>query len=184
MRQITILAIIIATIILGYGKTKMESDIHIVYINSSRESQTSNGGNVKSQKAIVETKSKSLHKAIVLNWQEPIAEKIRNKFGEDADTAIATFRAESGLRPSAQGWNCSYGVCNKEDRQNAISTDCGIAQINFPGAICPSESFNEDWNIEKAYEWKYLPNKKAGGTGFGPWVAHSTGRYLVFLTQE
>ena len=184
MKNIIILIILIGIIFTNYGKIKNTpagSDIKITFDSGRRSGGSENDRIGSKQKPT--TNIVAENKAIVLGWQEPIAEKIRATFKDESDIAIATFRAESGLRAEAQGWNCSYGACRIEDRDKAWSTDCGIAQLNFPGSICPAESFDPDWNIQKAYEWKYLPNKKAGGTGFGPWVAHATGRYLVFLKK-
>ena len=183
MKNIIILLATIGFLIVSYGKIKNSSDVKVSF-NNSGSSRRSENNRSQNSKKITKTIALAKNKAVVLDWQEATAEKIRAVFVQDSETAIATFRAESGLRASAQGWNCSYGVCSIEDRGKSISTDCGVAQLNFPGSVCPAESFNEDWNIQKAYEWKYLPNKKAGGTGFGPWVAHSTGRYLVFLKKQ
>lgn len=124
------------------------------------------------------------HRAITLPEQEEIANKIRMVFTEEPEKAVAVFRAESGLRPDAQGWNCHYyrdngdrysAACEFSDRGRAWSVDCGIAQLNFPGLTCPAESLEADWNIQKAYEWKYKPS------GWRPWVAEAKGRHLQFL---
>lgn len=115
--------------------------------------------------------------------QKDVANKVAAIFVEEPNTAIAVFRAESGLRVDAQGWNCYYydkrgkrysAACEKADRPNAWSVDCGVAQLNFPGTECPAEAFNADWNIKQAKE-------KYDHRGWQPWVAHANGRYLAFL---
>ena len=186
MKNVIILIAVISFLITAYGKIQGSSDIQITFGNSGITRRGQND-RVRSRVQTAPTIAVAKNKAIVLDWQEKTANKIRATFVEDPETAVATFRAESGLRETAQGWNCYYGgislPCESGDRDQAWSVDCGVAQLNFPGSVCPAESFNEDWNIQKAYEWKYLPNKKAGGTGFGPWVANTTGRHLVFLTK-
>lgn len=107
-------------------------------------------------------------------------------FGDVCLEAIAVFKAESGLRADAQGWNCYYyradgskysTACNVEDRHLAWSVDCGITQMNVVGQTCPSEYFDPHWNIEKAYEWKYLTRNKT----FTAWVAYTSGSYKRFI---
>lgn len=172
MKKIVISVLIISFLIGIYGKNH-RNEVNVTFDAGGSQSS-------RSRIAIArptDTPKKIVYKANVLDWQKPIAEKIAFTFKEDADTAIAVFRAESGLRPNAQGWNCSYGVCENSDRKNATSTDCGIAQINFPGSICPAESFNEDWNIKKAHE---MYTRR----GFQPWSAYNAGKHLVFLTKN
>ena len=191
MKNLLILIAIIIFIFTKYvhTKTRVQADIRVTFKTSKIAGRSGPSGipNRKIPSKITNTESVGIYKAQVLDWQKPIAEKIRATFKEEPDTAIAIFRAESGLRPEAQGWNCYYNgeskPCAEGDRDKAWSTDCGIAQLNFPGSVCPAESFNEDWNIAKAYEWKYLPNKKAGGTGFRAWSVYNSGRYLAFLTN-
>lgn len=118
-------------------------------------------------------------KALVEETQIAIAAQVREVFAADPETAVAVFRAESGLRPSAMGWNCRYGkvsqACKPEDRAQAWSVDCGVAQLNFAGTVCPPEAFDATWNIQKAYEWKYKPH------GWQPWSAYNSGKHLAFL---
>lgn len=172
MKKIIILVLIISLLIGTYGKSKQKDEVAVTFY---REVQPT----VRQAKRIGRDKPQSNepYRAITLPSQKAVAEKIRAVFKEEPEKAIAVFRAESGLRANAQGWNCSYGVCEKSDRESALSTDCGIAQINFPGSVCPAESFDPDWNIQKAYEWKYKPN------GWRPWVAEQLGRHLVFLAK-
>lgn len=100
-------------------------------------------------------------------------------FGEHCQTATAIATAESGLRTDAKGWNCMYGTeskaCRPEDRGRAWSVDCGVFQINFKGLECPPESFDAQWNIEKAYEWKFKRS------GWNPWSVFKNGSYLKYL---
>jgi hypothetical protein len=102
-----------------------------------------------------------------------IKEKICSHFGKDCPIAIAIATAESGLRADAKGWNCMYGTkstaCKPEDRGRAWSVDCGIFQLNFRGLDCPPDSMNIDWNIEKAYVWKFKPS------GWNPWSVCKNG---------
>ena len=103
---------------------------------------------------------------------------IKKYFKDDYETAIAVFTAESKLQPSAQGFNCRYGgisqVCKKGDEDKAWSTDCGIAQINVPGRLCPDELFDPQNNLDIAYG-------KFQKRGWSPWSAYRFGKYLEFL---
>jgi len=114
-----------------------------------------------------------------------LEETVNRLFGEDAKTALAIFKGESGLRADAMGWNCRYNgiskACRFEDRHLAWSVDCGIAQLNFKGQVCPPESFDPYWNIEKAYSWKYLPKKNNNQDPFTAWVIYTSGKYLKYL---
>lgn len=121
--------------------------------------------------------------AMVLPSQEEVAQKVKGVFSEDPETAVAVFRAESGLRANAQGWNCHYyneqgtrysAACLPQDRANAWSVDCGVAQINTPGNTCPEHLYDVETNLEEAYK-KYVRR------GWQPWVAHNQGKHLVFL---
>lgn len=116
--------------------------------------------------------------AMVLPSQQEVAQKVKGIFTEDPETAVAVFRAESGLRPDAQGWNCMYnGIslpCRPEDRPRAWSTDCGVAQINTPGTTCPEELFEIETNLRKA-------KAKYESRGWQPWSAWKAGKHLVFL---
>lgn len=104
-------------------------------------------------------------------------------FGEDAKIALAIFKTESALNPKAQNWNCHYydddgkrysTSCKAEDRKNAWSVDCGIAQINHitptDNKECPAELFDPKQNIAIA---KKMFDKR----GFQPWVTYNMGYY-------
>ena len=155
-----------------YTQTRVQADIRVTFKTSEIAGRSKDSGIRDSKRSPTITVAKN--KAIVLDWQEPIAQKIRAVFGEEAEIAIATFRAESGLRANAQGWNCGYGVCKIEDRGQATSTDCGVAQINIKGTECPSELFDEEKNIERAYS---MYKRR----GFQPWSVFNSGKYLTFL---
>lgn len=196
MSSILKLGAIITILLIGYGNTK--ADVKGVQIQFERKPSNNvvNSRNARRSEGSIRRpvpKATEPYKAIVLPNQEIVANKIRNIFIEEPEKAIAVFRSESGLRSNAKGWNCYYTgdngeqiskACNPEDREKAWSVDCGIAQLNFPGKECPIESMDADWNIQKAHEWKYLSNKRAGGTGWGPWVAEANGRHLVFLSKS
>lgn len=118
--------------------------------------------------------------------KEEVARIVRSVYKEEPDKAVAVFTAESGLNPLAKGWNCYYyredgsrysAACEIEDRENAWSVDCGVAQMNVAGKECPAEYMDAKWNIEKSYIWKYLPS------GWRPWVAESTGKWLQFMPK-
>lgn len=118
-----------------------------------------------------------------------IEKKICELWKDRCDVAIAVFKAESGLNPTAMGWNCYYyqedgsrysAACKTEaDRANAWSVDCGVTQMNVAGKTCPNEYFDPIWNIEKAYAWKYVTR----GNQFTAWVAYTTGKHLAFLQK-
>lgn len=99
-------------------------------------------------------------------------------FQDDYKTAKAVFTAESGLREDAQGFNCRYGKisqsCRPEDREKAWSVDCGIAQINVIGKVCPDELFDADHNLMVA-------RQKYEARNWQPWSAWKSGKYLAFL---
>lgn len=129
------------------------------------------------------------------NNMNEIEQMICTTFGEHCNEARAVFKAESGLRPDAQGYNCWFengqvvahgtwathksGACPPDQRHLAWSVDCGIAQMNVAGQTCPQEYLDPKWNIEKAYEWKFLTRNKT----FTAWVAYTSGSYKRFLTS-
>lgn len=116
--------------------------------------------------------------AMVLPSQKEVAQKVREVFTEEPEIALAVFRAESGLRPDAQGWNCRYNgksqACKPQDRAQAWSVDCGVAQINTPGSVCPEHLYDVETNLIEAHK-KYVRR------GWQPWVAHNQGKHLAFL---
>ncbi len=80
-------------------------------------------------------------------------------FGEDAGTAIAVFRAESGLRCNAVSRTYDYGVA----QINAVH------QWRFRG-----DMFDCAENLRVAYQ---IYQEQ----GFRPWVAYTNGAYLKYL---
>lgn len=165
-----------------YEETRIHTDFqleprkHIVDKSTSRQIDKSTNRQVD--------KSTNLQKmAMVLPSQEEVAQKVKGVFTEEPEVAVAVFRAESGLRPDAQGWNCYYtnnagirysAACAPEDRGRAWSTDCGVAQINTPGNTCPEYLLNVEENLRAA-------KNKYNARGWTPWVAWKIGRHLAFL---
>lgn len=99
-------------------------------------------------------------------------------FGENATIATAVLMHESGLRLDAKNWNCIYEgkstFCKKEDRDKAVSVDCGIAQKNVKGQVCPAHLMTLEGNMEairKVYETQ----------GLGAWASFRNGAYKKFL---
>ena len=100
-------------------------------------------------------------------------------FGDKAEVAKAVLIHESqGLKLDAKNWNCIYDgkstFCKKQDRSKAWSVDCGIAQINVRGQICPAELLTLEGNM-KAVEKIYKTQ------GLNAWVSYKTKAYLKYL---
>ena len=130
---------------------------------------------------LVEAKAKTgvLEKEIKkVEHTSDIKSLITSYFGSDSVVAHAVFKTESGLNPTAMNWNCRYnGIskqCKPEDRGQAWSVDCGIAQINVVGKDCPKELFNPEENLKRAKE---MFDKR----GFQPWIAFNMGYHLANL---
>lgn len=113
-----------------------------------------------------------------LPMQEKMARMIRYYFSDDLKTALAVFKHESGLNPNSMGWNCLYDgaskACKPQDRPKAWSVDCGLAQLNFPGTVCPKEAFDPEWNLQQA-------RAKFERRGWQPWVAYWSDGYRQSL---
>lgn len=107
-----------------------------------------------------------------------IEKQILEKFQNEYKVALAVAKAESGLRPDAQGFNCRYnGIsqgCRKGDESKAWSVDCGIFQHNVKGTTCPENLFDPAQNIQLAFE-KYQKRS------WQPWCAYTSGKYLAYL---
>lgn len=95
----------------------------------------------------------------------------------------AIFKAESGLNVKNVGYNCHYynkngkrysDSCKKEDRPKAWSVDCGIAQINTKGQICPEHLFIIENNLAVA-------KQKLDTQGLSAWNVYTSGAYRKFL---
>jgi hypothetical protein len=65
-------------------------------------------------------------------------------------------------------------ACKKGDEYKAWSVDCGIAQINTRGQICPKELLTLEGNM-KALEKIYKEQ------GLNAWVSYKTGAYKRYL---
>lgn len=111
------------------------------------------------------------YKAIVLQEQEEIANKIRQVFGADAELAIAIARCESGLRPGAIGdGHISYWVNGVE-----YGKSYGVFQIrHLEGRPSPEQLLDADFNIQYAYN---LFKRSS----WYPWSAYNNGCYEQFL---
>jgi hypothetical protein len=109
---------------------------------------------------------------------DSVEELIYNYFKDDYQVAKAVFTAESGLKETAQEWNCRYGkesrACAPGDRGNAWSVDCGIAQINVLGKVCPKELFDPSHNLQIARQ-KYETRR------WQPWSQFKNGNYKKYL---
>jgi hypothetical protein len=103
---------------------------------------------------------------------------IKDIFGDKAQIAKAVIFHESNNKLDAKNYNCIYNgkstFCKKEDRSKAWSVDCGIAQINVKGQVCPPELLTLQGNM-KAVEKVYKEQ------GFNAWVSYKTGAYKRFL---
>lgn len=110
---------------------------------------------------------------------EPTYEQeIQRIFGDKYKIALAVLQHESQGNEKAKNWNCIYNgkstFCKTEDRSKAWSVDCGIAQINVRGQVCPAELMTKEGSIpyiEKIYKTQ----------GLNAWVSYKTGAYKKFL---
>lgn len=97
--------------------------------------------------------------------KQHIASRVE-KYSIDSSTMLSIARAESELNPNAVNYNCFYNdsskPCDKKDRKNAWSVDCGIFQINHKGNKCPLYLFDIDINISQAINLYFI-------RGFQPW---------------
>lgn len=109
--------------------------------------------------------------------EKPVEQIIEYYFGNNAPQMTAIFKAESSLNPNAINYNCLYGIrstsCKPGDRSKAWSVDCGIAQINIKGIICPKELFNPISNLSRAKE-------KYDKEGLEAWVMYKNKGYEKF----
>lgn len=120
-----------------------------------------------------------------------VEELIKEKFQENSAVVSAVFKAESGHRADAMGWNCRYTrivtgkngeeieetystSCKPEDRYKAWSVDCGVAQINVIGKTCPEELFDPENNLN-------IARKMYESRGLSPWVAWVSGAFKKHL---
>jgi len=121
--------------------------------------------------------------------QKTFEEQVQETFKDDYQIMMAIFKAEGGIdkngkpKLEAKNYNCFYynekgkrysTYCKKEDRQKAWSVDCGIAQVNVKGQICPTRLVTIEGNIESA---KKIKDEQ----GFEAWVVYKTGKYKKYL---
>jgi hypothetical protein len=119
-----------------------------------------------------------------------IQKQIADMFPEEPNTMIAVAKQESSLNPRAMNWNCYYSrtnkktgkqerystFCKKEDRPKAHSVDCGLMQINVPGAkTCPESLYDVQTNLKRARA-KYDTKQ-----GKKHWSAYTSGAYRSHL---
>lgn len=103
---------------------------------------------------------------------------IKEIFGAKAEIATAVLKHESGMKLDAVNYNCRYDghstFCKKGDKAKAWSVDCGIAQVNVKGTVCPEHLFTLEGNMEavaKIYKEQ----------GLRAWVSYNNGRYKQFM---
>lgn len=91
-----------------------------------------------------------------------IEDKIRAKFGNEAEVFIAIAKAESGMNPNAQNVNTDGSV------------DRGLLQINSVHGYNNRKLFDVDYNINAAYD----VYRRQGLTA---WTVVKDGSYLKYL---
>jgi len=100
-------------------------------------------------------------------------------FPEDTKTALAIFKAESGLIANKIGYNCRYGKevtsCKKEDRDKAVSKDYGVCQINEIHSDNPEQYLDYEKAIKKCRE---IYDEKGNWTA---WSVYKNGVYKKFM---
>lgn len=103
---------------------------------------------------------------------------IQDIFGAKAKIATAVLKHESGMKLDAINYNCRYGghstFCKKGDEYKAWSVDCGIAQVNTRGTVCPENLLTLEGNM-KAVEKIYKEQ------GLNAWVSYKNKAYLQFM---
>lgn len=107
-----------------------------------------------------------------------LEQHIQQIFGSKAKVALAVLKHESGLKLNSINYNCRYNgrstFCKKGDEYKAWSVDCGVAQINTKGQICPKELLTLEGNM-KALEKIYKEQ------GLNAFVSYKTGAYKKYL---
>jgi len=135
-----------------------------------------------SKEEIILAETEQIDEIKVLTFEE----YMKDIFGEKAVIATAVLTHESSLNLSAKHYNCRYinpntgktysTSCKKEDKSLAWSVDCGIAQVNVKGTVCPSELMTLEGNmlaVEKIYK----------NQGLEAWVSYTTGAYVKYLPK-
>lgn len=107
-----------------------------------------------------------------------LEQHVQQIFGSKAKVALAVLKHESNLKLNSINYNCRYNgrstFCRKGDEYKAWSVDCGVAQINTKGQICPKELLTLEGNM-KALEKIYKEQ------GLNAFVSYKTGAYKKFL---
>lgn len=105
-------------------------------------------------------------------------QEITRIFGSKAEIALAVFEHESNNDVDSINYNCRYNgkstFCKKGDKGKAWSVDCGVAQINFRGQVCPPQLLTKEGSIpyiEKIYKEQ----------GLRAWVSFNNKKYKQFL---
>jgi len=105
-------------------------------------------------------------------------QEITRIFGNNAEIALAVFEHESRNNIDAINYNCRYNgistFCKKGDIAKAWSVDCGVAQINVKGQVCPPQLLTKEGSIpyiEKIYKEQ----------GLKAWVSFKNNKYKEFL---
>lgn len=111
--------------------------------------------------------------------QPTFEQEISRIFKDKTNIALAVFQHESnGGDINAKNYNCRYHgkstSCKKGDEKKAWSIDCGKAQINVKGQVCPPELMTDEGQI-KAIEKIYKEQ------GLNAWVSYKNGAYKKFL---
>ena len=95
-------------------------------------------------------------------------------FGGDAlVTIVAIAMAESGLDPSAQGWNGPTAGCpgGSVDRGILQINSCYHAEVSDAQAYDPAAAFRAGFAIS------------GGGASFGPWATYTGGQYRSHVEE-
>lgn len=132
---------------------------------------------------IVKVEAKELTKA-------EIESKIREYFPRSYKTMIPIAYAESGLRPTAQNWNCYYNkdetivyttrvkgshgaACKKGHRQYSFGVDCFVLQKHYRGLKeCPKD-ISLDEHLKEVAELSRTQS-------FAAWSAYNNKSYLAY----
>jgi hypothetical protein len=110
--------------------------------------------------------------------QPSFEQEITRIFGSKAEIALAVFEHESNNDVDSINYNCRYNgistFCKKGDEKKAWSVDCGVAQINVKGQVCPSQLLTKEGSIpyiEKIYKEQ----------GIRAWISFQNKGYKKFL---
>ena len=119
-----------------------------------------------------------------------IESKIREYFPRSYKTMIPIAYAESGLRPTAQNWNCYYNedetivyttrvkgshgaACKKGHRQYSFGVDCFVLQKHYRGLKeCPKD-VTLDEHLKEVAELSRTQS-------FAAWSAYNNKSYLAY----